>query len=178
MDRNVKANGRRIRGAWGTKISSTRMYTSLSQIVRGWSRILYDALGRRPALLMWKIIEPLIFSQTGEIALFAAVVLLFTGHATPFAWWLLTLSLVHQILKTSMLIRMYKLNAPRTAWYAVWHAVAGVVSAWISFDAIRSCITGRVTWRGTSYQPAPRVSDGQSSQPAPLEALSITGEHP
>jgi glycosyltransferase involved in cell wall biosynthesis len=53
MAKRVKALGMPLRVAIGTEISSTRMYTSLGQIVRGWSRILYDALGRRPGPRSW-----------------------------------------------------------------------------------------------------------------------------
>jgi glycosyltransferase involved in cell wall biosynthesis len=154
LAQNLKSSGHRIRLALGTDISSTRMYTSLDQIVRGWSRILYDALGRRPGPLLGKIIEPLIFGQSGEFALAASVVALCVGATSPFWWTLFGLSLLHQVLKSSMLFRLFHLNAPRTAWHALWYPLAGIVSAWISFDAIRSCLTGRVTWRGTHYQPA------------------------
>ncbi len=162
MAQRVKKAGYPIRVALGTQISSTRMYTSLPQIIRGWSRILYDALGRRPLPLVGKIVEPLIFSQTGDIALIVSVAMLLLGRASPFAWWLLGLSMTHQILKTWMLWRMYDWSAPRTAHYALGYTLAGLVSDWISLDAIKSCLTGKVTWRGTRYSApadeAPRDS--------------------
>ena len=43
----VKARGFRIRVALVRGIVTCRMYSSLGQLVRGWSRILYDALDRR-----------------------------------------------------------------------------------------------------------------------------------
>ena len=43
----VKAAGFRIRVALIRGIVTCRMYSSLGQLVRGWSRILYDALDRR-----------------------------------------------------------------------------------------------------------------------------------
>ncbi len=51
LARRVKAVGLSSRTAIAHGIGSTRMYTSLPQIIRGWSRILYDALGRNPWLL-------------------------------------------------------------------------------------------------------------------------------
>ena len=66
LARKVKALGRSIRTAIAPEISSTRMYTSLPSLVRGWSRILYDAHDRRALPLVGKIVEPLIFSQTGR----------------------------------------------------------------------------------------------------------------
>lgn len=160
----VKANGRGVKTAIATEISSTRMYTSLSGLVRGWSRILYDAHDRKALPLVGKIVEPLIFSQTGDVALIAALGLLAFGQAGPFAWWLLGLSLVHQVLKQSVLYRMYRLNSPKTAAYALFYPLAGIVSIAIIARSLRMCLTGRVTWRGTSYGgPTPTASAGREA---------------
>jgi glycosyltransferase involved in cell wall biosynthesis len=164
MAKNVKGIGRPIRVALGTEISTTRMYTSLPRVVRGWSRILYDALGRRPWPLIGKIIEPLIFSQTGGLALLAALGLLMSGHAGPFAWWLLALSVVHLVLQLSVLYRMYRMSSPSAARYAVCYPLAGLISDWILLRALVMCWTGRVTWRGTSYGP---VGDAGRAVPEP-----------
>jgi chlorobactene glucosyltransferase len=153
MARRVKALGLPIRVATSTEISSTRMYTNLPQIIRGWSRILYDALGRRPWPLVGKIVEPLIFSQTGDVAVIVAVAMLLFGATGPFAWWLLGLGVVHQILKTSVLYRMYKFSSPASARYAAWYSLAGLVMIWVCARSIWMCLTGRVTWRGTAYGP-------------------------
>jgi chlorobactene glucosyltransferase len=163
MAKNVKALGLPIRVAIGTAISSTRMYTSLPQLVRGWSRILYDALGRRVGPLVGKVLEPLVFSQTGVVALVAALTMLAAGVPGPFPAWLLGLSLAHLALQVTVLYRMYAMSSPATAWAAVWYPLAGLVSDWILFRSILMCLTGRVTWRGTSYGPAPAAPPG----PAP-----------
>ena len=118
LARRVKATGRPTRTAIAPEISSTRMYTSLPSLVRGWSRILYDAHDRKALPLVGKIVEPLIFSQTGDLALIWALGLLAIGRAGAFAWCLLALSVIHQVLKQSVLYRMYALNSPRTAAYA------------------------------------------------------------
>jgi chlorobactene glucosyltransferase len=154
LARRVKALGLPIRVALAPEISSTRMYTSLRQIVRGWSRILYDALGRSPWPLLGKVLEPLVFSQTVLIALAAGLILRARGDAGAFPLWLLGLGVVHLALQISVLYRMYRMTSPATARYAVWYPLAGLVSDWISFRAIVMCLTGRVTWRGTSYGPA------------------------
>ncbi|MBX6315269.1 MAG: glycosyltransferase [Isosphaeraceae bacterium] len=167
LARRVKALGLPIRVAIGTEISATRMYTSLPQLVRGWSRILYDALDRRVGPLVGKIVEPLVFSQTGLIALVAALALLAAGATGPFPSWLLGLSLVHLFLQFTVLYRMYRLSSAATAWYAAWYPLAGLVSDWILLQAIALCLTGRVTWRGTSYGPAaagiPRLGSARAA---------------
>ncbi len=175
LAKRVKSLGKPIRVAFAPEVSSTRMYTSLGQLIRGWSRILYDALERRPLPLLGKIIEPLIFSQSGDIALIVALVLLATGSASLFTFslWLLILSLIHQVLKQSVLYRMYKISGPSTAIHALWYPLAGIVSAWILLKSLWMCMTGRVTWRGTSYGPTSSNSKQDQaevdSKPEPVQ---------
>ncbi|MDB5351085.1 MAG: glycosyl transferase [Planctomycetota bacterium] len=161
LAKRVKALGLPIRVAMSTEISSTRMYTNLAQIIRGWSRILYDALGRRALPLIGKVVEPLIFSQTGDVAVLVAAAMLILGAAGPFAWWLLGLGIVHQILKTSVLYRMYRFSSPSSARYALWYTLAGLLMIWVCAKAIGMCRTGRVTWRGTVY--GPKAAEGAAS---------------
>lgn len=158
LAKKVKALGRPIRVAVGTEISATRMYASLPQLVRGWSRILYDALDRSIPSLAWKALEPLIFTQPADVGLIAALVLLAIGYPGPFPAWLLALSLADLVLQITVLYRFYRIQSPRTAWSAVWYPLAGLVSNWIVAKSILMCLTGRVTWRGTSYGPAPEPS--------------------
>lgn len=164
LAKRVKALGHPIRTAIGTEISSTRMYTSLPQIVRGWSRILYDALGRSPWQLFGKILEPLIWSQTVVAAFVAAVVLMATGYRGPFPAILLGMAVVHLLLQISVLYRFYRLQTPGNGISAVWYPLAGFVSDWILLRAMWSCWTGRVTWRNTSYgAPVPAEAPGQAA---------------
>jgi hypothetical protein len=151
MARRVKAAGIPIRVAVTTEISSTRMYTSLPAIVRGWARILYDALGRSPWQIFGKILEPLVFSQTGTLALAWGLGLVAIGQGGPFARLLIVLAVVHLLLQVSVLWRMYRIQSPAVADAAWWYPLAGFVSDWILLRAIAMCFTGRVTWRGTAY---------------------------
>ncbi len=153
MAKNVKALGLPIRVAIAPEIGSTRMYTSLPGLVRGWSRILYDAAGRRPWPLVANVLDPLIFSQPAHIALIAALVMLAIGTPGPFPALLLALSVAHHLLAASVLYRLYRISVshPRSV---VWYPLAGLVNDWILFKALLMCLTGRVTWRGTAYRPA------------------------
>ena len=148
----VKALGLPIRVAIAREIGSTRMYASLDQLVRGWSRILYDALGRSPWRLIGRLLDPLIFSQTGHVALVVALFLLARGNTGPFALWLLGLSVVHHIFTYTVLTRVYHMSVPRSR-YVAWFPVANLVIDVILIRAIKMCLTGRVTWRGTVYGP-------------------------
>jgi chlorobactene glucosyltransferase len=149
----VKALGLPIRLGIASGIGSTRMYTSLDGIVRGWSRILFDALGRNPWRLLGRLLDPLVFSQSGHVALAWALVLLARGEVGPFAFWLLGLSLVHHAFTYSVLRRLYLMSVPGSRAIG-WFPLANLVMVWILLRAIRMCLTGRVTWRGTVYGPA------------------------
>ncbi len=152
LARAVKGIGLSARTAIAHGIGSTRMYTSLPEFVRGWSRILYDALGRNPWKLLLQGLDPLFFSQTAHVALVAALAMLAVGRPSgPFAAWLLGLSIAHHALAYTCLKRLYVLSVPRTR-HVAWYPLAGLVLDVILYRAIRMCLTGRVTWRGTAYK--------------------------
>ena len=82
LAQHVKALGLPIRVALARGIVSCRMYSSLRQLVVGWSRIFYDALDRKPWRLGLKLLDPIIFCQTGHLALVLSLVLLAQRSAT------------------------------------------------------------------------------------------------
>ncbi len=152
LARAVKGIGLSARTAIAHGIGSTRMYTSLAQFVRGWSRILYDALDRNPWKLLLQGLDPLFFSQTAHVALVASLVMLAIGRpAGPFAAWLLGMSVAHHLLAYTCLRRLYVLSVPRSR-HVAWYPLAGLVLDVILYRAIRMCVTGRVSWRGTAYK--------------------------
>ena len=81
MAQKVKALGLPIRTALVRGLVTCRMYASLGQLVRGWSRILYDALDRKPWRLIGRLLDPIVFCQSGHVALLAAIVMIATGSA-------------------------------------------------------------------------------------------------
>lgn len=168
MAQRVKAAGVPIRVAVAQGIGSTRMYSSLDQLIRGWSRILYDALGRSSWRLFGKVLDPLVFSQSGHVALVVALVLLALGRSVPFALWLLGLSLAHHVLTYTVLSRLYRLSVPGTR-YVAWFPLANLVMDVVLFRSIRSCLTGQVTWRGTAYGPA-----GGTARPIPQPVSRVS----
>ena len=155
LARAVKAAGLSTRTAIARGIGSTRMYTSLPQITRGWSRILFDALGRNPWKVAWLGLDPLLFSQPAHVALFAALAMLALGTPPgPFAPTLLAMSVLHHVLAYTCLRRLYLLSVPRTR-HVAWYPLAGLVLDVVVFRAVRMCLTGHVTWRGTAYAEKP-----------------------
>ncbi|MBV8310809.1 MAG: glycosyltransferase, partial [Planctomycetaceae bacterium] len=67
----VKALGLPIRTVLVRNLVTCRMYASLGQLIRGWSRIFYDAMGRKAWRLAGRLLDPIIFCQSGHVALLA-----------------------------------------------------------------------------------------------------------
>jgi chlorobactene glucosyltransferase len=170
----VKSLGLPIRVALVRGLVMCRMYSSSRQLVRGWSRILYDALGRKTWRLILKLLDPIIFCQSGHLALAAALVFMALDSAAPFATWLLVLALIHHALMCLLFLRVYTFSVPGTR-YFFWYPLGNLVVDLILVRAIQMCVTGNVTWRGTAYQKAGRadqlatsgdVADDHSDVPA------------
>ncbi len=131
------------------------MYSSLSQLVRGWSRILYDALDRRAIRLLSRLLDVLVFCQTGHVALLAGLLLMALGQDRSFAASLVGLSVVHHVWMYFVFRLVYNTSVPSSG-YVVWFPLGNVVIDAILLRAIRMCLTGKVNWRGTEYGVASR----------------------
>jgi GT2 family glycosyltransferase len=153
LAQRVKALGLPIRVALAREIVSCRMYASFDQVVRGWSRIFYDALGRSPGRLTKKLLDPVIFCQSGHVALAVSLVLLALGKSTNFALLLFVASVAHHVLMYLVFRRIFTAAVPRP-WWAIWYPVANLIIDLILIRALLSCVTGQVTWRGTDYGSA------------------------
>ena len=92
--------------------------------------------------------------------------MLASGVARPFALWLLALSVAHHVFTYTVLRRVYRVSVPGTR-HVAWFPLANLVIEWILIRAILSCLTGRVTWRGTSYGPGHPSRAPSRSRPAP-----------
>jgi glycosyltransferase involved in cell wall biosynthesis len=164
---NVKSLGLPIRVALVRGLVLCRMYASFRQLLRGWSRILYDALRRKAWRLSLKLLDPIIFCQSGHLALILALVLLALGHGGPFAPWLLVLAILHHVLMCLLFLRVYTFSVPGTR-YFLWYPLANLVVDAILVRAILMCVTGNVTWRGTAYtKSAPSAAVDTSREPPP-----------
>jgi glycosyltransferase involved in cell wall biosynthesis len=152
----VKRKGYRIRVALIRGIVTCRMYASLSQQVRGWSRILYDALGRRADRLGLRLLDVLAFCQAGHLALLSSLVLLAIGYDRRFALTMLALGVVHHLLMFAVFRMIYRTSVPGSR-SAAWYPLGNLIIDVILLRAIRMCLTGRVIWRDTRYGPAAKA---------------------
>ncbi len=157
LARRVKSLGYITRTAIGPEISSTRMYTSLDAIIRGWSRILYDALDRKWWRLVAKILDPIVFTKPGCLFLPIGLWLVITRPDEAFGWWLLGLTILQQILSVEVLRLMYGLCSPPGLREALWYPLASLVMDVVLLKSLAMCLTGKVVWRGTSYGATPVV---------------------
>jgi cellulose synthase/poly-beta-1,6-N-acetylglucosamine synthase-like glycosyltransferase len=146
----VKSSGARIRLEVAREVVTCRMYSSFQQVVRGWSRIFYDALDRKALRVLIKLLDPLVFCTTGQIALLGGLGLLATSGGTAFALSLLGMAVVHHAFMYQVFRRVYGISVPgsRHAW---WFPLGNLVIELILLRSIQMCFTGRVSWRGTEY---------------------------
>ena len=148
----VKGLGFPIRTVLVQNLVTCRMYASLGQIVRGWSRILYDALDRKAWRLGLRLLDPLIFCQSGHVVLLASAVMLAAGSPGSFPRWLLGMSIIHHILMFLVFRIIYQSTVPGSP-FTFLYPLGNLITDFILVRAITMSLTGRVTWRGTSYSP-------------------------
>ena len=168
----VKGLGFPIRLAITKGLVSCRMYASLGQLVRGWSRILFDALDRSPWRVLLKLLDPLVFCQSGHVVLMIALVMVAGGWGGTFAWWLLGMSVAHHLLMYAVFRIVYNISVPGTRYVATF-PLGNLITDYILIRALQMCVTGKVAWRGTSYDAGiSRVDDASADEEADLGAVA------
>ncbi len=155
LARVTKAHHYRIRLALAPELSSTRMYTSLSELVRGWSRILYAAYDHSTAHLAAILGGLLLFSLSAYCVLAGTVTSWHMGHPGRYSSIVAGMCLVHLVLQVSVMSRVYALAANQRRYVAFYWLASGVMFC-ILASALRKCFTHRLVWRGTCYE---RIED-------------------
>lgn len=152
LARRIRAAGLELRVVMGTRIASVRMYSSLGDIVRGWSRILYSAVNFRPAKLYLLLLATLIFSGLSYLAVVAGGI---GALADGSRFWItvFVLGIIHQLLQMSIMARIYRMSGSPLSYLALRFLAVGVM-LYVFVRTIRMCATHRVTWRGTQYDQA------------------------
>jgi hypothetical protein len=102
-----------------------------------------------------KLLDPIVFCQTGHVALLVSVISLGLGRGGAFAVDLLALSIIHHMLMYTVFRRVYSVSVPQSRFVA-WFPVANLLIDVVLVRAIAMCYTGRVSWRGTDYVAAGR----------------------
>lgn len=150
--RIVKKAGMRPRVSWGREWASVRMYSSLTDIFKGWSRIYYSAKVGSP----WATLGAVSFILQSCYSFFPAAAWAvyrafepMNGH--PWVGWIWAVAVVaHLALMVHFLGTLYEWtgNPKRNAW--AWPVSLAMLLA-IMFKALKMCVTKKVEWRGTTY---------------------------
>lgn len=152
LARKVKSMGGSIRVVMTPLLTVTRMYTSLREIVRGWSRIFYAAVPGRAWRLLVSIACICGLHLSGGFLTAGAAVALACGATSPVVWTLLGLGLAHQAGIILVMRHLYRFgHNPR--WHILGYPLACGVMIAIMLRALHMSYTNRVTWRDTTYGP-------------------------
>jgi len=150
MAREVRNAGLALNVACAPELFATRMYASLSSIIKGWSRIFYSGLDHRLGQLAILTALILVFSVTAYVAIVGAGLLWLFGYGCPFTKTIFFLGVAHEIIQATVFYRMYRLTKS-SMWYLPLRFLAVGVMLWIIAKTVVMCFTHRVEWRGTSY---------------------------
>ncbi len=137
----VREKGFRVRFLNGTKLYRTRMYSSLAEIRRGWTRILTYLFKKNAAAILHKIFLFLAFSIGPFVALAWALVARPEGLALPLAAAACGLIVALRAVGNTMV----KTNP----FYAVLHPLGSLVMVWILCECLDRIWKGKGSpWRG------------------------------
>ncbi len=147
----VKREGLNLRVVRSRGLYLVRMYTSLREIVRGWTRIFFGTFGTA-ARLSVSLAVVTIMGVLPYLTLIAGV-----GAATAtgqLGWWLVTiLSAAAVGLQVSVIYRFYALAGGKRA--LAWTYLLGCLVTMLCLGGALTKLRpgSRLQWRGTSYAP-------------------------
>lgn len=151
MAARIKSGGMNLRVVRNRGLYTVRMYTSLREIVRGWSRIFYGTFGTLKRLTL----SLAVLALMGLLPYTAAILGLVgaAAGAEPHAA-LLALGLVGLagiVMQISVIYRFYHLIHARAdlAWTYALGCAVGIVALVLAMTKLRRGAT--VTWRNTAY---------------------------
>ncbi len=134
----------------GTKLYRTRMYTSLKEILTGWTRILTHLFEKNLFRILEKIAMFAVFSIL-PFAVLAVEAAFALGGSPSFSQNLLILSFAVSTLIVAVRFvgnRMLKTDP----WYAFLHPLGSLVMVWILLICAGRILSGRPSlWKGESY---------------------------
>jgi len=164
LGRLIKRHRLGLRIAAAPELLGVRMYASLPQILKGWSRIFYAAadasrvkIGALAAVFSLLSVLPYVVIPT--TAAFAAA-----GATGPFVWTLLACAIAQDAIQTLVFARVYRAGGTPLR-HLVWRPLACGMMLAVLWRTIRLCTTHQVTWRGTTY--AGTLSQAASTLIAP-----------
>jgi hypothetical protein len=175
LARITKQMGYRLQVIQNDDLYVTRMYATLGQTWRGWSRIFYGCLGTLRRLVAATLILTT-FSLVPWASLVASLMgWAWSGSQTPAWWgWVAGLSAVTVLLEQSVMFRFYRLVRSGPVW-----SIGYILAACICWGMLASAVLKRVgatgtTWRGTTYRR--NQLDGGGAQAPATRAAGAPAE--
>lgn len=149
----AKQKGQNLRVVRCDGLYTVRMYTSLKQILRGWSRIFFGTFGTLPRLT-----ASLAVMLIMGLVPYASAVIGLTGAAHGASALAAGITgLAAAILQVSVIFRFYRLIGarPGLAWSYPLGCLITIIALCMSIGKLRK--GAKVTWRGTSYARPPQA---------------------
>ncbi len=149
--KNVRKAGHRIEFLDGTKLYATRMYSSLTEIRNGWTRILTYLLDRSPMKILHKIFLFVAFSLFPFAVLAAEKMLFLMGspHFSTPVFFLSLLTCVWIVFVRAMGNK--RLGTPPG--YALLHPLGSLVMVWILTICLGRVLFNRPSaWKGELHK--------------------------
>ncbi len=163
--RLVREAGLRPRVSMGDDVCAVRMYNSLPNIIKGWSRIYYAAkVGQKKHILNAINVLVMCSLSVYPVLIYSIYRALHPKHnMLDYAW--LGASVLHLALITLVLGFVYKWSK-NSPWHALLFPLAGPMLLYILTKALVMCFTKKVEWRGTvySHSMAQNISMKQGDQ--------------
>ena len=141
----------RLRVVRGPEISIVRMYGSVAEIVRGWSRIFYSTTKAKARPLWLLILATVTFSVLSYVNLLLYGGLWMSGVQNRFVESMFWMAVIHETGQFTLYYRIYRGVGTRPAWYQVFRICGVLLMIYVLLKAIRMCRTHKVDWRGTTY---------------------------
>ena len=166
LARRAKAAGVGLHVIRNRDLYATRMYATLGETWRGWSRIFQGSL-LSPHRVLGAMVLLLVFSIGPWISLIGAVVGAWgSGADASGTWgWAMAIWGAAAVSQQSVTLRFYPLMGA-ARWRAMTYFVGALMSLGILTDALfRELGIGETTWQGTSY----RAGADRSSIAKPID---------
>lgn len=148
--RKLKRSGGRPRLSWGNHLAAVRMYSSLREILRGWSRNFFAGSLGRP----WRVLAAMAFLLVCGLSVVPAAVWGVWRQLHPVnaiaGWGWLGSAALHAGVMLGCVAAAYAWSGNRRR-LALLFPLGGAMLLGIFARAAWMCVTGKVEWRGTRY---------------------------
>ena len=125
---------------------SVRLYSSLSEIIAGYRKNLYEGMGRSPSVGCASVMFVFVGTIIPVTAFPVLVVASYLGAVSVPSLWLWWSALL-MVLVPLFRFRIERMDG-RSGWHALTHPIGNLVLAWI---LILSMFSYRVEWKGRSF---------------------------